>query len=332
MMSSKQKYRGALHGFLLLAGLLVLLLAWRLLAPLGMPSIAQWMGDDFIRIWSQPYFSLGDVPITPTFLIKAFVFFILIILAVRFSRRLLRSQLLAHTALGVGQQYALERGIGYLVFIIGLIIGLQMVGINLSSLIVLSGAVGIGIGFGLQTVANNFISGIILLIERSIKVGDRVEVGELNGDVVHIGPRATWVRTNDNIVVVIPNAAFTEKPVTNWTAADRQIRFSVALGVSYSSDPENVRRILLDVAAIQPDVLSNPPPDVIFKEFGESSLNFELRVWTIQQVQTPQVLKSELYFRIFKAFRESGIEIPFPQRDLHLKSASTPIPTGQPQN
>jgi small-conductance mechanosensitive channel len=325
-MATKNKSRGALRGFLLLAGLLVLLLTWRVLSPLRIPSIAQWMGDDFIRLWSKPYFSLGDVPITPAFLIKAFVFLILIILAVRLSRRLIRSQLLAHTALDVGQQFALERGTGYIVFIIGLIVGLQTMGINLSSLVVMGGAVGIGIGLGLQTVANNFISGIILLIERSIKVGDRVEVGELNGDVVHIGPRATWVRTNDNIVVVVPNAAFTEKPVTNWTAADRQIRFSVPLGVSYGSDPEKVRKILLDVAAGHPDVRPNPKSDVIFKEFGDSSLDFELRVWTIRQVQTPQVLKSDLYFRIFQAFRENGIEIPFPQRDLHLKSASVAIP------
>jgi small-conductance mechanosensitive channel len=327
MMPTKPKGWGALRGFFLLAGLLVLLLAWRMLSPRIMPRIIQWIGDDFMRLWSQPYFSVGDVPITPAFLIKSFIFLVLIIFSVRFSRQLVRSQLRAHSSMDVGQQFALERGTGYLVFIIGLIIGLQSMGVNLSSLIVLGGAIGIGIGLGLQTVANNFLAGIILLIERSIKVGDRVEVGKLNGDVVHIGMRATWVRTNDNIVVVVPNSHFTEKPVTNWTAEDRQIRFSVPLGVSYGSDPEKVREILLSVAAGHPDVLPNPKPDVIFREFGDSSLDFELRVWTIRHVQTPQILKSELYFRIFRAFRENGIEIPFPQRDVHLKSANTPIPT-----
>ncbi len=326
MMTSKQKGSGGLRSLFFLGSLLILLLAWRILAPLGNTHVAQWIGDDFVRLWSAPYFSLGDVPITPAFLIKALVYLIFILLTVRFSRRLLRSQLVARTSMDVGQRFALERGLGYLVLIIGVIIGLQSVGVNLSSLVVLGGAIGIGIGFGLQTVANNFMAGIILLIERSIKVGDRVEVGELNGDVVHIGPRATWVRTNDNIVVVVPNSEFTEKPVTNWTAEDRQIRFSVPLGVSYGSDPEKVREILLSIAVAHPDVLPNPAPDVVFKEFGESSLNFELRVWTIRQVQTPQILRSALYFKIFRAFRENGIEIPFPQRDVHLKSVRVPIP------
>jgi len=190
---------------------------------------------------------------------------------------------------------------------------------------VLGGAVGIGIGLGLQTVANNIMAGIILLIERSIKVGDRVEVGSLNGDVIHIGARATWVRTNDNIDVIVPNSEFTQKPVTNWTAEDRQIRFSIPVGVSYASDPEKVREVLLEVAAGHPDVLPDPKPDVVFREFGDSSLNLELRVWTVRQVQTPQRLKSDLYFLIFRAFRENAIEIPFPQRDVHLKSATMPI-------
>jgi small-conductance mechanosensitive channel len=325
MMATKPKERSGLRNLWLLAGLLVLLLAWRILAPFGMPRLAQWIGDDFIRLWLQPYFNLGNVPITPPFLIKSFIFLILIILSARFSRRMVRSQLLAHTSLDVGQQFALERGSGYVVFVIGLVVGLQTMGVNLSSLVVLSGAVGIGIGLGLQAVSNNFMAGIILLIERSIKVGDRVEVGTLNGDVVHIGARATWVRTNDNIDVIVPNSEFTQKPVTNWTAEDRQIRFSIPVGVSYASDPERVREILLDVAAGHSDVLSNPKPDVIFRKFGDSSLDFELRVWTVRQVQTPQILKSDLYFLIFRAFRENGVEIPFPQRDLHLKSASTPI-------
>jgi small-conductance mechanosensitive channel len=325
MKMTNPKDGSVIRSLLLLAGLLVLLLAWRLFAPLGTPRLADWIGKDLIRLWSQPYFVLGNMPITPAFLIKSFIFLILIILAARLSRRFVRSQILVHTSLDIGQKFALERGIGYMVFIIGLAIGLQSLGVNLSSLVVLGGAVGIGIGLGLQTVANNFTAGIILLIERSIKVGDRVEVGLLNGDVMRIGPRATWVRTNDNIVVVIPNSEFTEKPVINWTAEDRQIRFSVPVGVSYGSDPEKVRNILLDVAAGHPDVLSNPKPSVIFREFGDSSLNFELRVWTIHQVQTPQILRSDLYFLIFRAFHENGIEIPFPQRDLHLKSASAEL-------
>jgi small-conductance mechanosensitive channel len=325
MKENKLHRKTGIRGLMLLSGLLVLLIAWRMLAPLFVPQITQWLGSDFMRLWMQPYFHLGNVPITPPFLIKSFFLLIVIILAARFIRRFVRYQILARTSLDVGQQYALERGIGYIVFVIGFTIALQSIGVNLNSLIVLGGAIGIGIGLGLQTIANNFTAGIILLIERSIKVGDRVEVGSLNGDVIHIGARATWVRTNDNIVVIVPNSEFTQKPVTNWTAEDRQIRFSLPVGVSYGSRPETVREILLNIAADHPDVLTNPKPDVIFRGFGDSSLDFELRVWTISRVQTPQVLKSELYFRIFQAFGENRIEIPFPQRDLHLKSVSTPI-------
>jgi small-conductance mechanosensitive channel len=326
MKETKHMRRTGMRSFLSLAGLLALLFLWRILSPLFLPDITQWVGSDFSRLWSQPYFTLGNVPVTPPFLIKSFTLLIIIVLAARFIRRFIRYQILARTSLDVGQQFALERGIGYVVFVIGLMIVLQSVGVNLNSLIVLGGAVGIGIGLGLQTIANNFTAGIILLIERSIKVGDRVEVGSLNGDVIQIGARATWVRTNDNIDVIVPNSEFTQKPVTNWTAEDRQVRFSVPLGVSYGSKPEKVREILLTVAADHPDVLANPVPDVIFCGFGDSSLNFDLRVWTTHRVQTPQALKSELYFRIFEAFGKNGIEIPFPQRDLHVKSVTAPIP------
>ena len=325
MKSTRLQIGTGMRSFLLLAGLLILLLAWRILSPKIMPHIAKRIGQDAVDLWLQPYFTFGGISITPPFLIKSFLLMLIIILSARFIRRVVRYQILARTSLDVGQQFALERGIGYVVFVIGSMIVLQSIGLNLNSLVVLSGAIGIGIGFGLQTVANNFTAGIILLIERSIKVGDRVEVGSLNGDVVHIGARATWVRTNDNIDVIVPNSEFTQKAVTNWTAEDRQVRFSVPLGVAYGSQPEMVRDILLNVAALHPDVLENPKPDVVFRGFGESSLDFNLRVWTSKRVQTPQVLKSELYFRIFQAFRENGIEIPFPQRDLHLKSESAPI-------
>jgi small-conductance mechanosensitive channel len=182
------------------------------------------------------------------------------------------------------------------------------------------------LGFGLQNIANNFVSGLILLTERPIRVGDRVEVGGTNGDVVRIGARSTWVRTNDNVVIVIPNSEFINSRVTNWTANDRQVRFAYPVGVSYGCDPERVRDILKEVASRHPDVLTHPSPEVVFSGFGDSSLDFQLKVWTITRVQTPLPLGSELYYAIFAAFREHGIEIPFPQRDLHLKTISASLP------
>ncbi|HJX14854.1 MAG TPA: mechanosensitive ion channel domain-containing protein [Candidatus Deferrimicrobiaceae bacterium] len=291
-----------------------------------MPPMYGSLRADIREAINRPYFNIGDMPVTPIFLVKAFLFLLVLGLASSAVRRVLQKRLLVRTSLDEGQQYALGRIASYAVYLLGLLVGLQWVGLNLDNLVLLGSAVGIGVGFGLQNIANNFISGIILLTERPVRVGDRVEVGGTNGDVVQIRARSTWVRTNDNVVIIIPNSEFINNRVTNWTANDRQVRFTVPLGVSYGSDPERVRDIVIEAAARHPDVLENPPPEIIFTGFGESSLDFELRVWTITRVQTPRPLASELYFAIFAAFREHGIEIPFPQRDLHLKSVSGRIP------
>ena len=310
---------------ILLALAVVLLVGFEFLLLTYLPSFYGSFRADIRDALHRPYFEIGDLPITLVFLFKAFLFLLLLGLLSRAMRRLLQNKLLVRTALDEGQRYSLGQITGYVVFLVGLLVGLQWVGLNLSSLVLLGGAVGIGVGFGLQNIANNFVSGIILLLERPIRVGDRVEVGGTNGDIVRIGARSTWVRTNDNVVIIIPNTEFVNNRVTNWTANDRQVRFSVPLGVSYGSDPERVREVLLGVARSHPDVLKDPEPEILFARFGESSLDFELRVWTITRVKTPLPLSSELYFSIFRAFRENGIEIPFPQRDLHLRTVSPSI-------
>lgn len=278
------------------------------------------------RSLSRPFLRLGAVPLSAAFLIKAVVFLLLLTFFARRSRRWLRIYLLDRLAMEEGHKYALETAAEYLIIIAGLAIGLESAGVNLSSLALLGGALGIGIGFGLQPIVNNFVSGLVLLFEGPVRVGDRVEIAQLNGDVIKIGVRSTWVRTNDNIIVIVPNSEFIIKPVTNWTATDRQVRFSLSVGVGYGSDPEQVREALLRVAAQNPHILAQPAPDVIFTEFGDSSLNFDLRYWTVEKVQVPMILKSDLYFAIFRAFKELGIEIPFPQRDLHFRSASAVLP------
>jgi len=211
--------------------------------------------------------------------------------------------------------------------VIGLMIILQSAGIDMSTITVLAGALGVGIGFGLQNITSNFISGLIILFERPIKVGDRIEVGDISGDVVNISMRATTVVTNDNISVIVPNSDFISSRVINWSHNDRNVRFNVEVGVSYNEDPEKIKNILLSVANDNSAVLKNPEPDVIFTEFGDSSLNFNLRVWTTELIQKPHTLRSQLYFEIFKRFREEGIEIPFPQRDLHIKNPELKIKT-----
>jgi small-conductance mechanosensitive channel len=271
-------------------------------------------------IWETAYFHVGNVAVTPELLTEVLIFLFLLTFATRFARNFLSREILIHTSLDEGQRYAIARTTGYAFFGIGLLVGLQIIGLNLNSLAFLGGAFGIGLGFGLQNIASNFASGLILLLERPIKVGDRIDVGNLNGDVIRIGGRSTWVRTNDNLIIIVPNAEFTTNRVTNWTANDRSVRFSFPIGVAYGTNLDLARNLLLQIARQHPDVMQQPAPEVLLSSFGDSSVNLDLRVWTITQMRTPSVLKSDLYFEIARQFAANGIEIPFPQRDLHVKS------------
>jgi small-conductance mechanosensitive channel len=295
-------------------------------SPYGSVLQARWDGSRAHLIMTQALFHVGGVPVTLAFLTATVLFLVFLSLIATFTSRMLQTRVLAQSGLDSGQRYAYAKIAGYVIYVLGILIGLQTANVNLSSLLVLGGAVGIGVGFGLQSLANNFLSGLVLLFERPIKMGDRVEVGGVFGDVVRMAGRSTWVRTNENVVIIVPNSEFTSSRVVNWTANDRSVRFSIAVGVSYGSDPAKVRDLLLATARNHPDVLDDPAPDVLFDSFGDSALNFQLRVWTIRQVQTPKVLASDLYFAIFEIFRKEGIEIPFPQRDLHVRSVSLRIP------
>ncbi|MGH9512371.1 MAG: mechanosensitive ion channel family protein [Terriglobales bacterium] len=308
------------------------LLALSLLLLTGVGIFGAWLapffgdaGKHMQHFLTQPFFVMGGVPITLIFLVKVIAFVIALLLASHFVMVLLQKRVLTHTPLESGQQYAVARVISYLVFILGMVIGLQSLGLNLNSLVVVGGALGIGVGLGLQGIVSNFVAGLVLLLEQPIKLGDRVEVGGTSGDVVRLRGRSTWIRTNDNVVIIVPNSEFINQRVINWTANDRQVRLSVPLGVGYNSDVRAVRALLLEIAKNHSDVLPQPQPEVVFVEFGDSSLNFELRVWTIHQLQTPVRLKSDLYFAIFEKFRDKGIEIPFPQHDLHVRSISPEV-------
>lgn len=278
------------------------------------------------EIWGRPYLTVGTFELSLRSLATVALCLALLWLGTRIATRVFRMQVLDKTSLAEGHKFALQRFAAYFIFGLGCLTAIHALGIDVSSVAVFGGALGIGLGLGFQTIVKNFASGLILLIERPVKVGDRVQVDDLLGDITHIGSRATWIRTNENVVMIIPNSEFIEGRVTNWTANDRNVRISVPLGVSYGSDPEQVRSVLLRVALEHVDVLNEPPSDVIFGGFGDSSLDFELRVWTTRQVTTPKIIASDLYFRIFAAFKDEGIEIPFPQRDLHLRSVSASLP------
>ncbi|HEY9639679.1 MAG TPA: mechanosensitive ion channel domain-containing protein, partial [Coleofasciculaceae cyanobacterium] len=207
----------------------------------------------------------------------------------------------------------------YSLISIGTLIVLQIWGLDISSLTILVSALGVGIGFGLQDIAKNFGSGLVLILERPIQVGDFVEIGSFKGTVERIGGRSTEIRTLDHVSIIVPNSRFLSEEVINWSHHNPVSRLHLPVGVAYHSDPQIVRTVLLEAAQSHTDVLQSPLPQVFFTGFGDSALNFDLLVWTTQPSRQ-FILKSDLYFRIFELLQERQIEVPFPQRDLHLRS------------
>jgi small-conductance mechanosensitive channel len=279
-----------------------------------------------LRAWLDiPLIPIGGTSLTLWMVLYLLVLIALLIYVTGKLRAWMVERLLARTRIDIGVRQAVGSIFRYVIVAIGFMIILQTAGINLSALTVLAGALGIGVGFGLQNITNNFVSGLIILFERPIKVGDRIDVGNVTGDVVRISPRATTIVTNDNIAVIVPNSEFISSQVINWSYTNRDVRLNFPVGVAYHSDPDLVRKALLEVAADHPGVLKDRNADVLLQEFGDSSLNFMLRVWTRDYATTPGVLRSELNYAICKKFKEHGIEIPFPQRDLHIRSGAVEV-------
>lgn len=277
--------------------------------------------DAVSRAFVAELFRLGktSVSIKSVFIVIVFVAVILLIAGV--VRRSLEEKLFPQTAMDRGLQHSIATVISYVVIIIGFAVGLQSTGIDLSAFAVIAGAVGIGIGFGLQNIANNIISGLIILFERPIQVGDRVEVGNIAGDVVRINARSTTILTNDNIAIIVPNANFITATVINWShLGDRRVRFRIKVGIAYNSDIKLVRQAMLEAAAEHQDILKDPPPSVRFMRFGESALEFELRVWTSRLSNRPGQVTSDMNFSILEKLKKYGIEIPKPQSELHIRS------------
>ncbi|WP_462269189.1 mechanosensitive ion channel domain-containing protein [Desulfobacter sp.] len=237
---------------------------------------------------------------------------------VRIWKWVFQKKFLSRSGMDQGLQESITTISGYIIWAIGLLIALHVFGLNTASLAVAFGALGIGIGFGLQNIVNNFISGIILLFERPIQVGDDVEVNGTWARVRKINVRSTVVQTYDNASLIIPNADFISNQVTNWSFKDKRVRRKISVGVAYGSDVELVRTILLQIAGDTPNVLCYPTPDVLFNDFGDSALIFVLRLWT--DVDHMLAVDTNVRFKIDKKFRENNIEISFPQRDIHIRS------------
>ena len=272
------------------------------------------------RWFDYPLLRLGEQTITVLTIAKILCWITAILVLNRVFQRMILRRVLQHTRLNTGLQFAIAKMFGYTIVVLGFYVALVANGVNLSSLAVVAGALGLGIGFGLQGIVANFVSGIVLLAERPVSVGDRIEVEGVAGRVSKISMRATTVITNDNIAIIVPNSQLTSNPVTNWSHGGPRVRLRLPVGVAYGTDPERVRSLLLKTAASHPQVLATPEPTLFFDGFGDNALNFELAVWTDTMTHSPRRFRSELNFLIERALRENKIEIPFPQRVVHLRT------------
>ena len=284
-----------------------------------MQVMSDWL-EKITNVLNVPIFELGGSPFTLWTLVYLLISLVALLYVAGKFRVWMAERALARTKLDIGARQAVASISRYVFLLLGLLIILQTAGIDLTTLNVLAGAVGIGVGFGLPNIVSNFISGLIIMFERPIKIGDRIVVDNVEGDVVEIGARSTKVLTNDNIMIVVPNSKFISENVVNWMYNDASVRFRIPVGVAYGTDVRKVEKILLEVAQAEPDVLDDPPPVVRFLGFGDSALNLELRAWSTKAVNRKGRLISAINFAIYDKFHEHGIEIPFPQRDLHIRS------------
>jgi small-conductance mechanosensitive channel len=275
------------------------------------------------EIIEYPIFYTNQRPVTVTSVVVGIIILLIFVFLSKGLRKVIKTRLFPKYTLDEGIQLAILKVVHYLLVGLGIIVAVQSIGLNLTSLAVVFGLLSVGIGFGLQNVVSNFVSGLIILFERPIKIGDRITIGDVQGDVVNISLRATLIRTIDNISIIVPNSEFIISRVINWSHRDPKVRIHIPVGVTYGSDVPLVIKSLLEVAKNHDKVLKDPPPKVWFNEFGDSSLNFELLVWIGHPKRRPDII-SELNKGIDEIFRKNKIEIPFPQRDLHVRS-SVPI-------
>jgi small-conductance mechanosensitive channel len=292
-----------------------------------------------LLIWGMPWtevkpiftnladgIEIGDFVFSISNVAIAIIVFISLAIGIRLLQRLLSNRILVQTSLDIGVRDALTSGVGYVGIFLAVLVTFSVLGLNLSELAIIFGALSVGIGFGLQHTVNNFVSGLILLIQRPIKAGDWIVLGTQEGYVTRINVISTEIQTFDNASLIVPNSNLVTSEVVNWMHKDKVGRVIIPVGVSYGSDPERVREVLLKCVDGNTDVLNRPAPQVIFREFGNSSLDFELRFY-IRDVDRRLRTASDLRFAIKKAFDEAGIEIPFPQRDIHTPDVRSGVET-----
>ena len=278
------------------------------------------------RVISFPVVKLGATThVSLWMIIKAVIILLAFIYAARFLQAYLDYKVYPSVGIDPGLGHALDTTFKYAFIAIGVLISLKVVGLDLRFLLVFAGAAGIGIGLGLQNTAANVISGFTIIFGGKIRKGDWIEVEKGLGMVTDIYLRATKVRTRDNIEYLVPNSNLLSNTIVNYSLSSPMIRIDLPVGVSYRSDPRQVKKILLEVAEKEPMVSKYKKPMVRFIEYGDSSINFELLIWIDVRVTPRRNVRSVLYFEIFEEFRKAGIEIPFPQRDIHIRSAEASV-------
>ncbi|MDB9514434.1 mechanosensitive ion channel [Kamptonema animale CS-326] len=291
------------------------------------PVTRRWsyqIANILIASFISKIFTVGQKAYSVTDLLILCGFLWGLIVVTQTATTVLRSRILEVAGINRGAQEAIAITTKYSLIAVGTIVLLQIWGLDLSSLTILASVLGVGIGFGLQDIAKNFGSGLVIILERPIQIGDFVEVGEYKGIVERIGGRSTVIRNLDRVSIIVPNSRFLEKELINWNHDNPVSGVRLPIGVSYNSDVNAVKTALLEAGTGHPDVLSVPPPQVLFKGFGDSALNFELRVWTAQPSKQ-FLIQSDLYYRIEANLRQHKIEIPFPQRDLNIRTGNLQV-------
>jgi potassium efflux system protein len=275
--------------------------------------------DWFLQHFRTELFKLSDTAVTP---LSVCFFALTLVLTVMSAWLVKRAILHAFLTRGKDQEglaYAVGRIGQYVVYAVGLVLALDNLGIDVAAFAAVGAVATVGIGFGMQNIAQNFISGIILLIERPVQKGDSIVVGDIVGTVLSIEMRATKVVSRDGVAIIVPNSELISARVTNQSSPTSRKRITVKIGVAYGSDVEQVRDALVGIAGTHGDVLKDPPPRVLFTDFADSALLFELKVW-IGHPDVEPVVMSDLRFAIDRDFRAKHIEIPFPQRDVHVRA------------
>jgi small-conductance mechanosensitive channel len=284
-----------------------------------MESLQQWL-DRARALLEIPLVTLGETHLTLWTLLYVVFFVVLLFYLSAKLKEWIVARLLARSRIEGGVRLAVGTIVRYFVIALGFVVILQTAGIDLTALNVLAGAVGIGVGFGLQNIISNFVCGLIILFERPVKVGDRIEVAGVLGNVVAINARSTTIETNDKIAIIVPNSKFITENVVNWSYSARRARFRIPVTVANGSDVRLVERLLLEAAREVPDVLADPPPSVRFLKFVDNGLYFELRAWSEKLLDRQGKLTSLLNFAIYEKFNVHGVVFPNPQRDIHIRS------------